>query len=183
MFYHFYFPSCIVRDTTSQTFQHVANVGLGNAKFHLIKQGQHPKNTLVFTPPFPVYLHHPCASSIIPLLQLRRLPTTYVSKGQLHQSLANNIHMCYVPLSDSPIPLLSTNSRSYFSFCKISFHTYKGVFLCCLCKGSLIYAPFGHIYTCDLACSTQISNLFILASNMRPIITSIVGILLLKFLS
>jgi hypothetical protein len=34
-----------------------------------------------------------------------------------------------------------------------------------------------------LACSTQISNLFILASNMRPIITSIVGILLLKFLS
>ncbi len=94
------------------------------------------------------------------LLQLRKLPATCVSKGHLHQSLASNIHMCYAPLSDSPIPLLSTNSGSYFSFCKISFHTYERSFLCCLCKGSPIYAPFGYIYTCDLPCFTQISNWF-----------------------
>ncbi len=49
----------------SHTLQRVENVGLGSAKFWLIRRGQHLKIALVFAPPFPVYLHHPRACSII----------------------------------------------------------------------------------------------------------------------
>jgi hypothetical protein len=49
----------------NQTLQRVANVGLGSAKFQLVRQGQHPETTLIFAPSFQVYLHHPCACSII----------------------------------------------------------------------------------------------------------------------
>ncbi len=54
----------------NQTLQHVANVTLGSAKFWLIRQGQHPETTLIFAPPFPIYLHHPHACSIIPHIGL-----------------------------------------------------------------------------------------------------------------
>jgi len=54
----------------SQTLQHVANVGLGNARFRLVKRGQHLETTIVFAPPFLVYLHHPHACSIIPRIGL-----------------------------------------------------------------------------------------------------------------
>ncbi len=79
------------------------------------------------------------------LLQLRRLPATCVSKGHLHQSLVSNIHMCYAPLSDSPIPLLSTNSGSLLLILQNFTHT-SGAFLCCLCKGSPIYMHHLGIY-------------------------------------
>jgi hypothetical protein len=49
----------------SQTFQRVVNVGLGNARFQLVRQGRHPETSLLFAPLFLVYLHHPCACSII----------------------------------------------------------------------------------------------------------------------
>ncbi len=54
----------------NQTLQHVANVGLGSARFQLIRQGQHLETTLVFAPLFPTYLHHPRARSIIPCIGL-----------------------------------------------------------------------------------------------------------------
>jgi hypothetical protein len=54
----------------SQTFQRLANVGLGSVRFRLIKQGQHPETTLIFTTPFLIYLHHPRACSIIPRIGL-----------------------------------------------------------------------------------------------------------------
>ncbi len=54
----------------SHTLQRVANVGLGSAKFRLIRQGQHPETALVFAPLFLVYLHHPRACSIIPRIGL-----------------------------------------------------------------------------------------------------------------
>jgi hypothetical protein len=54
----------------NQTFQRMANVGLWSARFQLIKQGQHLETTLVFTPLFSIYLHHPCVCSIIPCIGL-----------------------------------------------------------------------------------------------------------------
>jgi len=48
----------------SQTFQSVANVGLGSARFWLVKQGYHLETTLIFAPPFLIYLHHLHAGSI-----------------------------------------------------------------------------------------------------------------------
>jgi len=54
----------------NQTFQRLANVGLGSAKFWLIRRGRHPETTLIFAISFLVYLHHPHACSIIPRIGL-----------------------------------------------------------------------------------------------------------------
>ncbi len=54
----------------SQTLQRVGDVDLGSVGFWLVKQGQHPEIILIFTPLFLVYLHHPCACSIIPRVGL-----------------------------------------------------------------------------------------------------------------
>lgn len=54
----------------SQTLQCLANVGLGNAKFQLIRRGQHLETTLIFAPLFLIYLHHPHTCSIIPRIGL-----------------------------------------------------------------------------------------------------------------
>ncbi len=66
----FFLATKCVLPQLSQTFQHVAIVGLRSARFRLIEQGQHLEITLVFAPLFPIYLHHPRACSIIPHIGL-----------------------------------------------------------------------------------------------------------------
>jgi hypothetical protein len=63
---HLFFPTpqCVLPQV-SHTLQHVAIVGLGSAKFWLIKRGQRPETIIVFALPFLVYLHYPRACSII----------------------------------------------------------------------------------------------------------------------
>jgi hypothetical protein len=60
-----------MRATTN--VQHVANVGMGSARFWLVRQGQHLETILIFAPMFLVYLHHLHACSIIPRIGLSSL--------------------------------------------------------------------------------------------------------------
>jgi hypothetical protein len=88
----------------SQTFQHVANFGLGSAKFQLVRRGQHPKTTLVFAPSFPVYLHHPCACSIISCIG-------FSSPHAPRQKRVGKFKCCWRRVKPLPVALASLNNN------------------------------------------------------------------------